>query len=348
MIRQKSISVQATAARGVSFRREKYVEFGGPDGGDGGSGGDVIAECVDGLNTLIDYRYQQHFRPAPARMAWGATAPVPTVPTRFCGYPLAQIFAEDNETLLADLTEIGQRIVLARAAMAGLAMPVQKPVNRAPRHANPGLEGRDPWLWLRLKLIADIGLLGLPNAGKSTLLASVSRARPKIADYPFTTLHPNLGVVGARGHEFVMADIPGLIAGASDGAGLGHRFLGHVERCTALLHLVDATQDDIVAGYHTIRHELSAYSADLAGRREVVALTKCDALDEDLREEKRRQLENETGFAPVLISAVSGENIDQLCDILLDCLSAREAETPAKAARSGIQQSAGWHPLERG
>ena len=176
--------------------------------------------------------------------------------------------------------------------------------------------------------------MGLPNAGKSTLLASVSRARPKIADYPFTTLHPNLGVVGARGHEFVMADIPGLIAGASDGAGLGQRFLGHVERCTALLHLVDATQDDIVADYRTIRHELAAYSTDLAGRREVIALTKCDALDENLRKEKQHQLESETGIAPVLISAVSGENIDQLCDILLNYVGNGEAETPAKEAGS--------------
>ena len=316
----------------VSFRREKYVEFGGPDGGDGGSGGDVIAECVDGLNTLIDYRYQQHFKAGTGTHGMGRNRTGADGADKVLRVPIGtQIFAEDNETLLADLTEIGQRIVLARGGNGGFGNARFKgPVNRAPRHANPGLEGRDAWLWLRLKLIADIGLLGLPNAGKSTLLASVSRARPKIADYPFTTLHPNLGVVGARGHEFVMADIPGLIAGASDGAGLGHRFLGHVERCTALLHLVDATQDDIVADYRTIRHELAAYSTDLAGRREVVALTKCDALDEDLREEKQHQLENETGFAPVLISAVSGENIDQLCDILLDCVRAERPKRPQK------------------
>ncbi|MEC9139161.1 MAG: GTPase ObgE, partial [Pseudomonadota bacterium] len=291
----------------VSFRREKYVEFGGPDGGDGGNGGDVIAECVDGLNTLIDYRYQQHFKASTGTHGMGRNRTGANGADKVLRVPIGtQIFAEDNETLLADLTEIGQRIVLARGGSGGFGNARFKgPVNRAPRHANPGLEGRDAWLWLRLKLIADIGLLGLPNAGKSTLLASVSRARPKIADYPFTTLHPNLGVVGARGPEFVMADIPGLIAGASDGAGLGHRFLGHVERCTALLHLVDATQDDIVADFRTIRHELAAYSTDLAGRREIIALTKCDALDENLRKEKQHQLESETGIAPVLISAVS-------------------------------------------
>ena len=333
----------------VSFRREKYVEFGGPDGGDGGSGGDVIAECVGGLNTLIDYRYQQHFKAGTGTHGMGRNRTGADGADKILRVPIGtQIFAADNETLLADLTEIGQRSVLARGGNGGFGNTrVKGPVNRAPRHANPGHRGRDAWLWLRLKLIADIGLLGLPNAGKSTLLASVSRARPKIADYPFTTLHPNLGVVGARGREFVMADIPGLIAGASDGAGLGHRFLGHVERCTALLHLVDATQDDIFADYRTIRHELAAYSADLAGRREVIALTKCDALDENLRKEKQHQLESETDIAPVFISAVSGENIDQLCDILLNCVRRGEAKMHAKAAGSAMQQSAGWHPLER-
>ncbi len=333
----------------VSFRREKYVEFGGPDGGDGGSGGDVIAECVGGLNTLIDYRYQQHFKAGTGNHGMGRNRTGANGADKILRVPIGtQIFAEDNETLLADLTEIGQRIVLARGGNGGFGNTRFKgPVNRAPRHANPGHEGRDAWLWLRLKLIADIGLLGLPNAGKSTLLASVSRARPKIADYPFTTLHPNLGVVVARGHEFVMADIPGLIAGASDGAGLGHRFLGHIERCTALLHLVDATQDDIIADYRTIRQELAAYSADLDGRREVIALTKCDALDKNLRKEKQHQLESETEIAPIFISAISGENIDQLCDILLNCIRSGEAETPAKAAGSAMQQSAGWHPLER-
>ena len=334
----------------ISFRREANVPRGGPDGGDGGRGGDVVAVCVEGLNTLIDYRYQQHFKAGTGTHGMGRNRTGANGTDKVLRVPIGtQIFAEDNETLLADLIEIGQRIVLARGGNGGFGNARFKgPVNRAPRHANPGLEGRDAWLWLRLKLIADIGLLGLPNAGKSTLLASVSRARPKIADYPFTTLHPNLGVVGARGHEFVMADIPGLIAGASDGAGLGHRFLGHVERCTALLHLVDATQDDIVADYRTIRHELAAYSTDLAGRREVIALTKCDALDENLRKEKQHQLESETGIAPVLISAVSYENIEQLCDILLNCVGGGEAETPAKAAGSDMQQSAGWHPLERG
>ena len=341
----------------VSFRREKYVEFGGPDGGDGGTGGDVIAECVDGLNTLIDYRYQQHFKAGTGTHGMGRNRTGADGADKILRVPVGtQIFAEDNETLLADLTEIGQSVVLARGGNGGFGNAHFKgPVNRAPRHANPGIEGRDAWLWLRLKLIADIGLLGLPNAGKSTLLASVSRARPKIADYPFTTLHPNLGVVGARGHEFVMADIPGLIAGASDGAGLGHRFLGHVERCAALLHLVDATQEDITGAYRTIRTELAAYSPELAARREIIALTKCDALDDDMHAAKKQELTNETGVEPVMISAVSGGNIEQLTDILLTCTGQIDAQTPDLASGQdddtgghAFQQSAGWHPLAKG
>jgi GTP-binding protein len=250
----------------ISFRREKYIEFGGPDGGDGGRGGDVIAECVDGLNTLIDYRYQQHFKAGTGVHGMGSNRTGADGGDRILLVPVGtQIFAEDNETLLADLTEIGQTAILAKGGNGGFGNTHFKgPVNRAPRHANPGLEGREAWIWLRLKLIADIGLIGLPNAGKSTLLANVSRARPKIADYPFTTLHPNLGVVGARGREFVMADIPGLIEGASEGAGLGHRFLGHVERCAVLLHLVDATQENLIDAYQTIRTELAAYDDNLA------------------------------------------------------------------------------------
>lgn len=222
----------------ISFRREKYVEFGGPDGGDGGSGGNVIVRCVDGLNTLIDYRYQQHFKAGTGTHGMGKNRTGADGPDKILKVPVGtQIFAEDGKTLIGDLTEIGDEIVLAKGGNGGFGNARFKgPVNQSPRHANPGLAGREAWIWLRMKLIADAGLVGLPNAGKSTFLASVSRAKPKIADYPFTTLHPNLGVVAVKGNEFVIADIPGLIEGASEGAGLGHRFLGHVERLS-LIHI---------------------------------------------------------------------------------------------------------------
>ena len=328
----------------VSFRREKYVEFGGPDGGDGGRGGDVIAECVDGLNTLIDYRYRQHFKAGTGTHGMGRNRTGGDGGDKILKVPVGtQIFAEDNETLLADLTEIGQRVVLAEGGNGGFGNARFKgPVNQAPRHANPGLEGRDAWIWLRLKLIADVGLLGLPNAGKSTLLSSLSRAKPKIADYPFTTLHPNLGVVGTPGggREFVMADIPGLIEGASDGAGLGHRFLGHVERCAALLHLVDATQDELPAAYDTIRKELAAYDDGLAGKPEVLALTKCDALTADETEARRAALAAHSGCAVLPISSISGDGLPALYESLLRLIDADD---------DGAGNAAGgWHPLQRG
>jgi GTP-binding protein len=336
----------------ISFRREKYIEFGGPDGGDGGRGGDVIAECVDGLNTLIDYRYQQHFKAGTGVHGMGSNRTGADGGDRILLVPVGtQIFAEDNETLLADLTEIGQTAILAKGGNGGFGNTHFKgPVNRAPRHANPGLEGREAWIWLRLKLIADIGLIGLPNAGKSTLLANVSRARPKIADYPFTTLHPNLGVVGARGREFVMADIPGLIEGASEGAGLGHRFLGHVERCAVLLHLVDATQENLIDAYQTIRTELAAYDDNLAQKQEIVALTKCDALTEDVLEEKIATLK--TVCADVRpISAVTGLNIQSLNDTLLNIIDgdANRQNGPdddeADDKADDTADKGGWHPL---
>jgi len=266
----------------VSFRREAHVEYGGPDGGDGGRGGHVYAECVNGLNTLIDYRYQQHFKAGTGGHGMGKNRSGKHGDDKILKVPVGtQIFAEDNETLIADLTEIGETVLLAEGGNGGFGNARFKgPVNQAPRHANPGQDGRDAWVWLRLKLIADVGLIGLPNAGKSTFLAGSTRAKPKIADYPFTTLHPNLGVVGTKGREFVMADIPGLIEGASDGAGLGHRFLGHVERCAMLLHLIDGTQDDVVEAYQIIRSELRAYDSGLANKYEVLALNKCDALGE--------------------------------------------------------------------
>jgi len=338
----------------VSFRREKYVEFGGPDGGDGGRGGDVIAECVDGLNTLIDYRYRQHFKAGTGIHGMGRNRSGADGPDRILAVPVGtQIFAEDNETLLADFTDIGQRVTLAKGGNGGFGNARFKgPVNQAPRHANPGQEGRDAWVWLRLKLIADIGLIGLPNAGKSTLLAAMSRAKPKIADYPFTTLHPNLGVVGPpdrkggrqAGREFVMADIPGLIEGAADGAGLGHRFLGHVERCAALLHLIDATQDDIVVAHRTIRQELAAYDDTLAAKTELIALTKTDALLPEQVATLTAHLADETSAVIMPISAVSGDGLQALFDRLVGLIEGDGAQaTPSTDDDAPVDL--GWHPL---
>ena len=295
----------------LSFRREKFIEFGGPDGGDGGRGGDVVVEAVDNLNTLIDYRYQQHFkaergRPGAGRNRTGADGADCTLRV-----PIGtQVFAEDEETLLADLTEPGQRVVLLQGGRGGRGNTAFKSsTNQAPRRADPGEPAQELWIWLRLKLIADVGLIGLPNAGKSTFLAAVSRARPKIADYPFTTLHPNLGVANIDGRELVIADIPGLIEGASEGAGLGHRFLGHVERCQALLHLVDGTQEDIADAYRTVRAELAAYGGGLANKPEIVALSKRDALDPATLKSRKRKLERAAGQKVLALSAVSGEGM---------------------------------------
>ena len=304
----------AGGAGAVSFRREKYVEFGGPDGGDGGRGGDVWAECVANLNTLIDYRYRQHFKAGTGihgmgRNRTGAKGAdvVLKVP------PGTQIFAEDNETLLADLTRPGERVLLARGGNGGFGNAhFKSATNQAPRHANPGQPAEERTIWLRLKLIADAGLVGLPNAGKSTFLAAVSAAKPKIAAYPFTTLHPHLGVVRAGGHDFVLADIPGLIAGAHEGAGLGGRFLGHVERCGVLLHLVDATQEDVAAAFETVRQELAAYGGGLSDKPQVLALNKCDALDAQTLARRADALERASGQRPFVISAVSGENVARL------------------------------------
>ena len=299
----------------ISFRREKYVEFGGPDGGDGGCGGDVIVRCVDGLNTLIDYRYQQHFKAGTGTHGMGKNRTGADGPDKILKVPVGtQIFAEDGKTLIGDLTEIGDEIVLAKGGNGGFGNARFKgPVNQSPRHANPGQPGREAWIWLRMKLIADAGLVGLPNAGKSTFLASVSRAKPKIADYPFTTLHPNLGVVAVKGNEFVIADIPGLIEGASEGAGLGHRFLGHVERCEILLHLVDASQDDVVGDWETIREEIAAYENGLTDKKEILALNKCDLIDSEILKEKRTALSKASGKDVQLISGATGDGVKQVC-----------------------------------
>jgi GTP-binding protein len=286
------IASGAGGAGCMSFRREKFIEFGGPDGGDGGKGGDVIAECVEGLNTLIDYRYQQHFKAKTGTHGMGKNRAGAKGADAILKVPAGtQIYDEDGETLIADLTEIGQKVVLARGGNGGFGNAYFKTsTNQAPRRANPGLPGEERTLWLRLKLIADAGLVGLPNAGKSTFLATVSAAKPKIADYPFTTLHPNLGVVRADDREFVLADIPGLIEGAHEGHGLGDRFLGHVERCRVILHLVDASGDHAGKAYKTVRHELEAYGGGLAEKPEIVALSKTDVVDADTLKQQMERL----------------------------------------------------------
>jgi GTP-binding protein len=302
-------------AGAVSFRREKFVEFGGPDGGDGGRGGDVWMEAAEGLNTLIDYRYQQHFKAGTGGHGMGRNRTGADSPDIILKAPVGtQIFEEDQETLIADLDHEGARVLLARGGNGGFGNAHFKgPVNQAPRHANPGLEGVERWIWLRLKLIADAGLVGLPNAGKSTFLAAVSAAKPKIADYPFTTLHPGLGVVdlGADA-RFVLADIPGLIAGAAEGAGLGVRFLGHIERCKVLLHLVDATQEDVAGAYRTVRRELKAYGHGLDRKREIVALNKIDAVSPQDCEARAAALAKAARRKPLMVSGATGRGVRDL------------------------------------
>ena len=294
----------------VSFRREKYIEYGGPDGGSGGRGGDVWAEAVDGLNTLIDFRYQQHFFAKNGQHGMGQQRTGKDGDSIVLKVPVGtEVLDEDQETVVADLTQVGERVLLAKGGNGGFGnLHFKTSTNQAPRHANPGLAGVDRELWLRLKLIADAGILGLPNAGKSTFLAATSNARPKIADYPFTTLHPNLGVVGVDDGEFVMADIPGLIEGAHEGRGIGDRFLAHVERCSVLLHLVDGTSEDVAADWQTIIAELEAYGGELAQKPRITALNKIDALDDDERAERKAALEAVAG--PVmLMSGVSREGL---------------------------------------
>ncbi|MBQ0711125.1 MULTISPECIES: GTPase ObgE [unclassified Ochrobactrum] len=299
-------------AGAVSFRREKFLEFGGPDGGDGGRGGDVWVEAVDGLNTLIDYRYQQHFRAKTGMHGMGRNMTGGKGDDVVLKVPVGtQIFEEDDETLICDITEIGQRYRLAKGGNGGFGnLHFTTSTNRAPRRANPGQEGIERTIWLRLKLIADAGLVGLPNAGKSTFLASVTAAKPKIADYPFTTLHPNLGVARVDGREFVIADIPGLIEGASEGVGLGDRFLGHVERTRVLLHLVSAQEEDVAKAYKVIRSELEAYEHGLADKPEIVALSQIDTLDPEARKAKVKALKKACGRDPLLLSAVSHEGLN--------------------------------------
>lgn len=304
----------------VSFRREKFLEFGGPNGGDGGRGGDVWVECVSGLNTLIDYRFQQHFKAETGIHGMGKNRTGAKGEDVILKVPEGtQIFDEDGESLIADLTNPGDRVLLAKGGNGGFGNAhFATSTNRAPRRANPGLPGEERWIWLRLKLIADIGLIGLPNAGKSTFLSAVTSARPKIGNYPFTTLHPGLGVASVFGHDFIIADIPGIIEGAHEGAGLGDRFLGHVERCRALLHLVDATDGNAVDSYRIIRDELKAYGHGLAEKQEIVALTKADALDAETAEEQMQELEKVCGAKPFLISAISGLHMKDILQAAYD------------------------------
>ena len=295
-----------------SFRREKYIEYGGPDGGDGGRGGDVVIEAVDGLNTLIDYRYLQHFKADQGQRGMGRQKHGASAEDLVLKVPAGtQVLEEDRETLICDLATIGDRFVLAKGGNGGWGnLHFKSSVNQAPERANKGLEGLEMTIWLRLKLIADAGLVGLPNAGKSTFLAAVSAANPKIASYPFTTLHPNLGVVMlGPDTRFVLADIPGLIEGAAEGAGLGTRFLGHVERCAALIHLIDGTDDDVVGAYQTVRKELEAYGGDLTHKAEIVALNKIDALSPEEVALKRAALSKAVGRTVLAISGVSGSGV---------------------------------------
>jgi GTP-binding protein len=318
----------------VSFRREKFIEFGGPDGGDGGKGGDVVFEAVPGLNTLIDFRYTQHFRAPRGKGGAGSNRTGASGEDLVIKVPVGtQLLADDEDrTLLADLTEEGQRVTLLRGGMGGRGNASYKSsTNRAPRQHQTGEPGEEMWVWLRLKLLADVGLVGLPNAGKSTFLNSVTNASAKIGDYPFTTLRPQLGVVRHKGREFVIADIPGLIEGAAEGAGIGDRFLGHVERTGLLLHLVDGSAEDPLQDWRIVRGELEDYGAGLADKAELIALTKADLLDDKQRAKVAKALEKASGARVFPISAPLEEGLDPLLDAIIERLgsSAREAKEPA-------------------
>ena len=328
-------------AGSVSFRREKFIEFGGPDGGDGGRGGDVVLECVNGLNTLIDFRFQQHFKAQTGVHGMGKNRHGARGADVLLKVPEGtQVFEEDGETLLADLTEIGERVILAKGGNGGFGNAYFKSsTNQAPRRANPGLEGEERTVILRLKLIADAGLVGLPNAGKSTFLAKVSAAKPKIADYPFTTLHPGLGVVNIDGREFVLADIPGLIEGAHEGLGLGVRFLGHVERCAVLLHLVEATCDHAGKAYKTVRNELEAYGADLTEKFEIVALSKTDAVDAETLKSQLAKLKRACGQTPLKLSAATNSGVTEVLRALIDVVAAARQER-----EDANKKPEAWHP----
>ncbi len=316
----------------VGFRREKFIEYGGPDGGDGGRGGDVVIVALANLNTLIDFRYQQHFRAEKGHHGSGQNKSGRAGKDILLRVPIGtQVLAEDNETLIADMVKPGDTFVLCSGGDGGFGNTHYKSsTNQAPRNAHPGWPGAERWIWLRLKLIADVGLVGLPNAGKSTFLAATSSARPKVADYPFTTLKPQLGVVRIDDEEFVMADLPGLIGGAAEGRGLGHRFLGHVERCGAILHLIDGTEEDVVAGYKTIRAELEAYGHGLGEKPEIIGLNKCDALTPEVIKKKKAALVRAAkrlspGAKVMTLSGVSGDGVRDVSRALMEHVRVRRA-----------------------
>ncbi|GEO85803.1 GTPase Obg [Ciceribacter naphthalenivorans] len=319
-------------AGSVSFRREKFIEFGGPDGGDGGRGGDVWVEAVNGLNTLIDFRFQQHFKGKTGTHGMGRNRTGANGEEVTLKVPVGtQIFEEDNETLIVDMTVEGQRFRLAKGGNGGFGNAHFKTAtNQAPNWANPGLEGEEKTIWLRLKLIADAGLVGLPNAGKSTFLAAVTRARPKIANYPFTTLHPNLGVATVDEREFILADIPGLIEGAHEGVGIGDRFLGHVERTRVLLHLVSAQEENVGRAYKTVKHELEAYGGGLEDKPEIVALSQIDVLDEASLKKKAQELKKASGKTPLLLSAITGKGMTDALRALRDIIVAENGNVELK------------------
>jgi GTP-binding protein len=318
----------------ISFRREKFIEFGGPNGGNGGKGGNVVVEAVNGLNTLIDYRYQQHFKAQRGGNGMGQDRAGANGKEVVLKVPIGtQVYEEDGETLIADLTEVAQRVTISKGGNGGFGNAhFKSSTNRAPRHANPGQPGEERTIRLRLKLIADAGLIGLPNAGKSTFLAAVSAAKPKIADYPFTTLHPQLGVVKVDEREFVLADLPGLIEGAHEGTGLGDRFLGHTERCRVLLHLVDGTAEDAGAAYRTVRADLEAYGQGLIDKPEIVALSKADAMTKEAIKAQTAKLKKACKKTPLVLSAQSGEGVQGVLRTLLKIIDqARETEDVTEA-----------------
>ena len=325
----------------VSFRREKFIEYGGPDGGNGGKGGDIVFEAVEGLNTLIDFRYTQHFKAPRGKGGAGQNQTGAGADDLLIKVPVGtQILSEDKEHVLADFTKPGQRQIFLRGGDGGRGNASYKTAtNRAPRQHGTGWPGEEMWVWLRLKLLADAGLVGLPNAGKSTFLNAVTNAKAKVGAYPFTTLHPQLGVVQHRGREFVMADIPGLIEGAAEGAGIGDRFLGHIERCRVLLHLVDANSEDVPEAYRIVRDELDAYGAGLEDKPEVVALNKSDTLDDELLDALSEELEAECGHRPLRLSGATGAGSDAVLDTIVRHLG-EQAEAEAEE-----QQGADWSPL---
>jgi GTPase len=323
----------------VSFRREKYIEYGGPDGGDGGKGGDIVFEAVEGLNTLIDFRYTQHFKAPRGKGGSGQNRTGGGGGDLVIKVPIGtQVLDDDKEHVLADLTEAGQRVVLLKGGEGGRGNASYKTsTNRAPRQHGTGWPGEEMWVWLRLKLIADAGLVGLPNAGKSTFLNAVSNAKAKVGDYPFTTLHPKLGVVRHKGVDFVLADIPGLIEGAAEGAGIGDRFLGHVERTRVLLHLVDANNEDVAEAWRTVRDELEAYGAGLADKPEVIALTKRDTVGDELAEALAGELAEASGARVIPISGITGEGVETVLDALVERIG--------KLAPAAAEEEPGWSPL---